>query len=85
MSICFPEQVWLATGGLSNLNAKSLLKLSNRKVVLFPDNGCFDKWNSKVDQIRNPNISISTLLETNTKGIELHSGYDLADWILAYN
>jgi len=85
MSICFTNLIWLATGGLSNLNEKNLLKLKDRKVVLFPDNGCFEKWNSKISQIRNPNISISSLLESSSINNDLSSGYDLADWVLGYN
>jgi len=75
-AIEFPEMLWLASGGLSNLNSEKVKVLKNRSVTLFPDNGAYDKWKSKAD---NFGFKISSLLED--KGSK---GQDFADYILDY-
>ena len=47
-SIAFPEFIWMATGGLMNLKYDLLKPLAGRRVILFPDAGCYDIWNEKV-------------------------------------
>lgn len=48
MATLEPQYIWLATGGLSNLNKNKVSGLGFRKIVLFPDSGCADKWSEKV-------------------------------------
>lgn len=43
-SIAFPEFIWMATGGFANLKSDIIKPLANRKVILFPDAGCYKKW-----------------------------------------
>lgn len=42
---CYPQYLWLATGGCGNLQKAKLLPLRGRKVVVFPDSGEYQKWN----------------------------------------
>lgn len=76
-AIEFPDILWLASGGLSNLNSEKVNILKNRKVTLFPDNGAYNKWKSKADKF---GFQISSLMEE--KGSK---GQDLADYILDYS
>ena len=75
-AIEFPDMLWLASGGLSNLNSEKVNILKTRKVTLFPDNGAYDKWKDKAD---NFGFKTSSLLEE--KGSK---GQDFADYILNY-
>jgi len=82
-SIAFPEFIWMATGGLGNLKYDIIKPLANRKVILFPDAGCYDRWNDKVKDLP-PNVfySISELVEEKSTAEEKDEGWDIADYIL---
>ena len=75
-SIVFPEMIWLASGGLSNINSEKVKILNNLNITMFPDNGAFDMWKIKADLF---GFSISRLLEE--KG---SNGQDLADYLIAH-
>jgi hypothetical protein len=51
-SICFPDKIWLAAGGKSNLSIERLLILKGRKVLLYPDADAYSDWKNKADQAR---------------------------------
>lgn len=82
-SIAFPQFIWMATGGLMNLKASMLKPLANRKVILFPDAGCYHDWNNRVASLPN-NIEyfISDLVENKATAEEKREGCDIADYIL---
>lgn len=88
-SICkgvFPDIVWLASGGLSNLKAESLARIANgRKLILFPDANGFDKWKAIALEARKASIAItvSDLLERHATEAEKRNGLDLADYLIA--
>ncbi|MBQ4227663.1 MAG: hypothetical protein II697_05610, partial [Clostridia bacterium] len=44
VAACRPEYLWLATAGSGGLSAERLHCLQGRRVILFPDSGCYDKW-----------------------------------------
>lgn len=44
MAALKPQYVWLATAGCSGLTAERTACLKGRRVTLFPDSGCLDKW-----------------------------------------
>ena len=51
--MCFlmPNYVWLATGGKSGLNKEKMKHIINKKVVLFPDQGCYNDWDAKANEL----------------------------------
>ncbi|WP_410503514.1 hypothetical protein [Gillisia sp. JM1] len=56
--------MWMATGGLMNLKYDLLKPWANRKVILFPDAGCFKLWNDKVKDLpKNIHFMISDLVK----------------------
>lgn len=82
-SIAFPEFIWMATGGLGNLKYELIEPLTNRKVILFPDAGCYDLWNDKVKDLpTNVHYSISVLVEEKSTAEEKEEGWDIADYLI---
>lgn len=87
-SICegvFPDLVWIASGGLSNLKPESLARIANgRKLILFPDANGFDKWQRIASEARKAGIavSVSDLLEKQATEAEKRDGLDLADYLI---
>lgn len=58
--------------------------LRNRRVLLFPDLGATDYWNSKMEMIRSLGIEVSLFdfMERNATKEERNAGYDIADFLL---
>jgi hypothetical protein len=84
-SMLFGNYIWLAAGNLNGITAEKSTVLRERDIVLFPDAGCFEKWNKKKEEIRNEifcQIDISNLVETHATPQQSHDGYDIADFIL---
>lgn len=81
----FPEMTWLATGGLQNLNAERLEPLKRFRIMLFPDCGAFEQWNTKAAKIRREipglMLKVSDYLEINTNETHRAKGFDLADYL----
>ena len=84
-SMLFDNYIWLAAGNLNGITAEKSTVLRERDIVLFPDAGCFEKWNKKKDEILNEifcHLDISNLVETHATPQQSHDGYDIADFIL---
>ena len=84
-SMLFGNYIWLAAGSLNGITVKKSTVLRDRNILLFPDTGCFEKWNNKKEEIRNQifcQIDISNLVETHATPQQSHDGYDIADYIL---
>lgn len=84
-SYYLPQYLWLASGGKNGcFNESSLSALAKRSVVLFPDLGATDYWQSKIGMIRNYGIEVQLFdyLETNAPESERNEGYDIADYLL---
>lgn len=66
------ERLWMATGGLANLNRQELQPLidRNRYIVLFPDIDGYPQWTERAKQIDYPRLTISN------KPKELHLPID---------
>ena len=82
----FPEQVWLATGGIGNLSIEKCQVLKNRNVILYPDLNGYNKWLDKAIEIKKQcgcNISVSTLLENIVPPEAKAQGLDVADYMIA--
>lgn len=76
-SVFFPQYVWLATGGLNNLNPEKFKVLRGKEVTLFPDKGCYGAWTEKGKRLGMPNVRISSYIET----LSVPDGGDLADYL----
>ena len=83
---CFPDSVWLATGGKSNLSPERLRCLAGRSVVMFPDLGAYGEWKAKGEEAARSigfSLSVSRLLEDLATGEEREEGLDIADYLSA--
>lgn len=82
-SIAFPAFIWMATGNLGNLKRDLIKPLANRRVILFPDAGCYDIWSNKIKDLpSNVFYSISDLVEKKSTAEQKQEGWDLADYVL---
>ena len=71
-----PQYLWLATSGSGGLSEEKLACLKGRRVAVFPDSGCYDKWSRKMRQVTGLQYIITSLLE------QYPANTDLADLIL---
>jgi Domain of unknown function (DUF6371) len=82
-SAFMPRFVWLATGGLGNLQADLFKPLRGREIVLFPDLGARDHWQEKAALLGcTPKPYVSDYLEVNAPPQDRAKGYDLADYFV---
>jgi hypothetical protein len=88
-SVYIPEFIWLAVGGLSNLNIEKCTVLKGRNILLFPDLRGFEKWEIRAKKISlelmGIKFIISDLLEKKATEIERKQGLDLADYLIKFN
>ena len=84
-SACFPQYVWLATGGKSQMSIDKLKILKNRAVILFPDVDGYNEWKEKAKElaIAGFHVSVSDVLEKNTTDEDRLNKIDIADWLIA--
>ena len=55
--------------------------LANRKVILFPDAGCYHTWNEKVADLQsNIKYFISDLVDKKATAEEKNEGWDIAEY-----
>jgi len=88
-SIYFPQFIWIATGGKNGCKWTTFdvwKVLKSRKVILWPDVNAFNDWEKKAQFLKQQglNISISTLLETESTKEERASGFDIADYLMRF-
>jgi len=77
----WPEYIWLATGGKSQLNDR-LQVLKGRRVVAFPDVDGFSEWKEKLFQVRGVEIVVSDVLEKNATVEDRRNHVDIADLLI---
>ena len=78
-----PEYIWLASGGINNINEQNCNILKNKKVIFFPDIGGYKKWNDQLNKLSNSlNFSVSNLLEISCGKYNLEIGDDIADYLI---
>ena len=86
VSILYPNLICLATGGLSNLNARKCKSLRNRRVIFFPDLGYYSVWKEKVEEIAQKvffqHYHVDDVLEKNATKEEKEQGLNLCDYIV---
>ncbi|MBR4898441.1 MAG: hypothetical protein IKZ48_06625 [Prevotella sp.] len=63
MAACQPEHLWLATCGSSGLSPERVSCLAGRSVTVFPDSGCYEKWNRQMQLTKGIDYNISRQLE----------------------
>jgi len=63
MAACQPHHLWLATCGCSGLSSDRLACLAGRRVTLFPDSGCYDKWSRQMQQTHGISYNVAQQLE----------------------
>lgn len=77
----WPEYIWMATGGKSQLNDR-LQVLKGRKIVAFPDVDGYQEWKEKLSQVTGLNISVSDVLEKNATVEDRNNHVDIADLLI---
>jgi len=81
-----PEYIWIATGGLQNLNSKTCHPLVGKKVILFPDLGSEEKWKERIAMIYGiENFAVSDALQKMATEEERKQGLDIADFLTRQN
>lgn len=84
-AIAYPQFTWLATGSVNQLKYETLKDCKDRKILVFPDLGYLDKWQSKINEISevlNVYTEIVDILELTSSDVDIREGYDLEDFIL---
>jgi len=80
-SAFWPEYIWLATGGKSQLNDR-LQVLRGRKVVAFPDVDGYLEWKEKLSRVRGLDIVVSDVLEKEASFEDRANHVDIADLLI---
>ena len=85
MAAIFPNYLWMATCGLANIKEETFRPLKEKKIVLYPDLGAYERWKekAKVLQKLNYNVEVSDLIETKSQPSQ--EGLDIADYFINKN
>lgn len=80
----FPQYVWIATGGKSQLNPEKMKALEGRRVFAFPDVDAFQDWSDAAIGLARHGISmkVADVLERRATDEDRAAKIDIADWIL---
>lgn len=80
----YPDYIWLATGGKSQLSIDKLKVLKGRTVIMFPDVDGFEYWSNKAKEVETIGckVVVSDLLEKNATDEDRENKIDLADWLI---
>lgn len=80
----YPNYIWLATGGKSQLSPDKLQVLQGRTVIMFPDADGYALWCEKAREMESNGINaiVSDILEKNASQADKDAKIDLADWLI---
>ena len=81
-SAIFPDYVWLATGGKSQMKEDKLRVLSGRTVLLFPDADGYVEWKQRAECMTYCKAIVSDLIEKHATLKQKADHIDIADWII---
>lgn len=59
-----PDFLWLATAGSSGLSPEKMKCLVGRRVTLFPDSGCYEKWSQQMKLTNGIDYNVDNKLES---------------------
>lgn len=80
---CFPNYVWLATGGKSQFSPEKMKVLKGRTVILFPDADGYKTWKEKAQELTFcKGVIVSDVLEKHATDEERAAQIDIADWLV---
>lgn len=93
MSALYPDYLWLATGGLGEVQAEKFRPLRGHKIVMFPDTDpeglAFRRWSEAAQTVMSqlfwedsPPIHVSNLLERHASPSQKSRKIDIADFYL---
>lgn len=80
----FPQYIWMATGGIGNLNNDKLREMKGRTIIIFPDVDGTRKWQRIASAIHGCKVIVSDVLERNATQEEKEAKIDIADWIISH-
>lgn len=80
---CYPQYLWLATGGKSHLANEKMKVLSGRTVLMFPDVDGYDKWVESAKTLTYCKTIVSDALEKNATPEQRAAKVDIADVLIA--
>ncbi|MFR9574790.1 MAG: DUF6371 domain-containing protein [Rikenellaceae bacterium] len=83
-SIVFPEYIWVATGGKSQLDRSKMRVLEGREVIMFPDVDGYSEWVERAKQLTFARVKVSDLLERRATEEERERKIDIGDWIVEH-
>lgn len=72
----YPQNLWLATGGCGNLQSEKLQPLLNRRVVVYPDSGEYEKWKECMERSGHTKYHVVDFME------QYEPNTDIADILL---
>ena len=81
-SAIFPDYVWLATGGKSQMREEKLRVLTGRTVLLFPDADGYAEWKQRAESMTFCKAMVSDIIEKNATPKQKDAHIDIADWII---
>ena len=92
MSELLPDYIWLATGGMGNVQTERFRQLRGMRVVMFPDTdtagAAFASWYEAAQMVmrqpfwdRSPPVVVSPLLERNATEEQKRRKIDIADML----
>lgn len=70
-----PEYLWMATSSSGGLTPEKLAPLRGRRIILFPDSGCYDKWRGKMRLTEGLDYSVSKSMESYAPNTDLADVY----------
>jgi hypothetical protein len=79
---CYPQYLWLATGGKSQMSDEKMKVLSGRTVILFPDVDGYNEWTEKAKTLTFCKTIVSDALEKNASHEQHAAKIDIADVLI---